>query len=156
MKALTPNPLSSSQGAHAGRGGTVLWIFFLAALILTFGLKAAQLGWFDSRPPLALDGEPGLLFFNKARGCECELLVYNNANAQMETWNASNRLIRIDIERRPDLARHYEVIRAPTLVLLNAEGQVVWRQDEGLSDESPLDLNQAERQIEAMTDGNLP
>ena len=32
----------------------------------------------------------------------------------------------------------------------NSDGQVVWIQDEGLSDESPLDLNQAERQVEAL------
>lgn len=36
-------------------------------------------------------------------------------------------------------------------VLVNAEGQVVWRQDEGLSDESPLDLDQTEGQVEALT-----
>jgi hypothetical protein len=29
--------------------------------------------------------------------------------------------------RHPDLARQYDVIRAPALVLLDAEGQVVWR-----------------------------
>lgn len=28
---------------------------------------------------------------------------------------------------------------------------IKWKQDEGLSDELPLDLNQAERQVEAMT-----
>jgi hypothetical protein len=79
------------------------------------------------------------------------MLVYNNADAQMEVWNARLRVIRIDLEFRPDLAQQFDVIRAPTLILLNAEGQVVWRQDEGLSDESPLDLNRAERQIEALT-----
>jgi hypothetical protein len=129
----------------------VFWTIFLAALILTFGLKAVQLGWFAPRPPLDLDGELVLLFFNKSRGCECEMLVYNNANAQMDVWNSPVRVIRIDMERRPDLARDYNIIRAPSLVLVNAEGQVVWRQDEGLSDVSPLDLNQAERRIEALT-----
>jgi hypothetical protein len=127
------------------------WIFFLASLTLTLGLKAVQLGWFNPRPPLDLDGIPALLFFNKSRGCECELLVYNNANAQMEEWIAPLRVIHIDMDRRPDLARDYNIIRAPSLILLNVDGQVVWKQDEGLSDESPLDLNQAERQIEAMT-----
>jgi len=33
----------------------------------------------------------------------------------------------------------------------DAEDQVVWRQEEGLSDESPLDLNQVDRQVEALT-----
>lgn len=145
MKSLTPSP------SPARRGGRTLWIFFLASLTLTLGLKAVQLGWFAPRPPLDLDGKPVLLFFNKARGCECELLVYNNANAQMDDWTAPLRVIRIDMDRRPNLARDFNIIRAPTLVLLNVDGQVVWKQDEGLSDESPLDLNQAERQIEAVT-----
>jgi hypothetical protein len=128
-----------------------IWILFLIALILTLGLKAAQLGWFNPRPPLELDGKPALLFFNKSRGCECELSVYNNANAQMDGWNARVQVIRIDVDHRPDLAQQYEVIRAPALVLLNAKGQATWKQDEGLSDESPLDLKQAESQVEAMT-----
>ena len=92
-----------------------------------------------------------MLFFNKARGCECELLVYNNARAQMDVWQAPVRIIHIDSDRRPDLARLYKVLRAPILILLDAEGQTVWKQVESLSDEAPLDLNQAERQIEALT-----
>jgi hypothetical protein len=122
----------------------VLWGFFFAALILTLGLKAVQLGWFTSHPPLDLHGEPALLFFNKARGCECELRVYNNATAQMDAWNAPLRLIRIDMDRRPDLVQQYDVIRAPALVLLNAESEVIWRQDESLNDVAPLDLEQVE------------
>ena len=118
---------------------------------LTLGVKAAQQGWFAPRPPLELDGKPALLFFNKARGCECELLVYNNARAQMDVWQAPVRIIHIDSDRRPDLARQYKVLRAPTLILLDAEGQTVWTQVESLSDETPLDLNQAERQIETLT-----
>jgi len=128
-----------------------LWIVFFAVLILTLGLKAVQLGWFTPHPPLELDGEPALLFFNKSRGCECEMFVYNNAETQMNSWDASVQVIRIDLDQRPKLAQQYEVIRAPALVLLNAEGQVVWRQDEGLSDESPLDLDQAEAWFEALT-----
>lgn len=129
----------------------VIWISFLAMLALTLGMKAVQLGWFALRPPLELNGKPVLLFFNKARGCECELFVYNHANTQVDDWIAPLRVIHIDLDHRPDLARQYGVIRAPTLVLLDAEGQAVWMQDEGLSDESPLDLEQAERQIETLT-----
>jgi hypothetical protein len=143
MKTLTPDPSPS------GRGGAILWLFFLSVLALTVGLKAVQQGWFDPRPPLELDGEPALLFFNKSRGCECELFVYNNANAQINAWNAPVRVIHIDLERRPDLAQQYGVIRAPALILLDAEGQVIWEQDESLSDKAPLDLEQVEVQVEA-------
>lgn len=128
----------------------IIWILFFALLILTLGLKAVQLGWFTPRPPLNLDAKPALLFFNKSRGCECELLVYNNANSQMDLWKTSMRVIRIDMDHRPDLVRQYGVIRAPSLILVNAEGRVGWRQDEGLSDEMPLDLDHVEGQIEAL------
>jgi hypothetical protein len=127
-----------------------LWIIFFGILALTLGIKAAQLDWFTPHLPLELDGKPALLFFNKERGCECELFVYNNAETQMNSWNAPMRVIRIDLDQRPDLARQYDVSRAPSLVLLNAEGQVVWKQDEGLSDESPFDLKQVEVQIKTL------
>lgn len=130
-------------------------LLFFVTLALTLGLKAAQLGWFVPRSPLELDGEPALLFFNKARGCECELLVYDNANAQIDGWNAPVHVIYIDLDRRPDLAQKYGVIRAPALIFLDAAGQVVWRQDEGVSDEAPLDLEQVEVQVEALGDRDL-
>lgn len=88
-----------------------------------------------------------LLFFNKVRGCECELLVHNNAESQMCEWDVPVRVIRIDLDLRPDLARQYDVIRAPYLILLNAKDQIIWKQDESLSDVSPLDLDQAEREV---------
>jgi hypothetical protein len=68
----------------------------------------------------------------------------------MDGWDAPVQVIRIDLDRRPDLARQYQVIRAPTVILLDAAGQIVWRQDEGLSDEAPLDLIQAQSQVEAL------
>jgi hypothetical protein len=129
----------------------VFWIVFLATLALTLGAKAAQQGWFTPRLPLELDGKPAVLFFNKTHGCECERFVYNNAEAQIRSWDAAMQVICIDMDRRPDLARQYQVMRAPTLILIDAEGGTVWKQDEGISDESPLDLDEAERQIEKLT-----
>ena len=85
----------------------VFWILFLASLSLTLSLKAVQLGWFNPRPPLELDGKPALLFLNKTRGCECELFVYNNANAQMDDWIASLLVIHIDLDHRPDRPAGY-------------------------------------------------
>jgi len=45
------------------------------------------------------------------------------------------------------LAQQYGIARAPALDLLDTEGQVFWKQDVGLSDEAPLDLDAAETQI---------
>lgn len=154
MKALTPSPHPYTplpQGEGTGVRGRALWIFFLAALILTFGLKAATEGWFAARAPLPLNGQPALVFFTLSKGCECQMTVVRAAEAQLADWVPPLPLHRVDVDRRRDLAEQFHIVRAPALVLINAEGQVVWKQDEGLSDESPLDLNQAERQIEALT-----
>ena len=145
MKALTPD---SSPIRTSGR---VFWIFFLATLILTFGLKAVTEGWFATRAPLPLNGQPALIFFTLSKGCECQMTVVRAAEAQLAGWDSPLPLLRVDFDRRRDLAKGFGVARAPALVLVNAEGRVVWRQDKGLSDEAPLDLNQAEGQVEALT-----
>jgi hypothetical protein len=128
-----------------------IWLIFGLALVIVLGLKANQSGWFSPRPPLELDGQVSLLFFNKDRGCECELVVYHAAEAQVNAWSEHARsgvpIYTINLERRPDLASQYKVIRAPTLILLDVKGQVVWRQDTGISDEAPLDLKTAESHI---------
>jgi len=129
----------------------IIWILFLAAFFLTLGWKALTENWFAARDPLPLNGQPALLYFTLSKGCECQMTVVRAAESQLAEWESPLPILRVDFDRRPDLAQQYQVIRAPTLVLLNAEGQVVWMQDEGLSDESPLDLNQAESQIEALT-----
>lgn len=127
-----------------------LWLIFLSALILTFGLKSAAEGWFAAREPLPLNGQPALVFFTLSKGCDCQMTVIRAAEAQLDAWNAPLPLLRVDFDRRPDLATQFGVARAPSLVLVNAEGQAVWKQDEGLSDESPLDLEQAEIQVESV------
>lgn len=145
MTSLTPSP------SPIGRGGRALWILFLASLILTLSLKAVTEGWFAARAPLPLNGQPALVFFTLSKGCECQMTIIRAAEAQLADWVSPIPLHRVDFDRRHDLAEQFHVVRAPALVLINAEGQIVWKQDEGLSDESPLDLNQAERQIEALT-----
>lgn len=129
---------------------SVLWIFFLAALALTLGLKAAQLGWFATHEPLPLNGQPALIFFTLTQGCDCQMTVVHTAEAQLAGWESPLPLLRVDFNRRHDLAAQFGIVRAPALVLMDVEGQVVWKQDEGLSDESPLDLEQAESQIESL------
>jgi peptidoglycan/LPS O-acetylase OafA/YrhL len=131
-------------------------LLVLAALFLgPMVLKAVQEGWFAPSPPLELNSQPALVFFTLSRGCECQMTVVQSAEAQLAAWELPADLglnvIRVDINRRPDLARQYGVARASALVLLDSQGQVVWKQDVGLSDEAPLDLNQIERQLETLT-----
>jgi hypothetical protein len=42
------------------------------------------------------------------------------------------------------------VIRAPTLILLDSAGQILWRQDEVIADEFPFALKPLESQIEIL------
>ncbi len=150
MKALTPlslTPTPSPVGRGAGVRG---WILFLTALGLTLGWKVVTEGWFAARAPLPLNGQPALVFFTLSKGCECQMTVVEAAEVQLAKWDSLLPLLRVDFDRRPDLAEQFGVIRAPALVLVNAEGQAVWKQDEGLSDESPLDLEQVEVAIELL------
>jgi hypothetical protein len=124
-------------------------------VVLTLlAIKSFNDGWFEMKTPLALNDQPALVFFTLGRGCECQMAVIRGAEAQLATWPLLERgtipLLRVDFNRRPDLVKQYNVARSPALVLLDAQGQVVWKQDLGLSDEAPLDLLQAQNQIEEL------
>jgi hypothetical protein len=88
------------------------------------------------------------------RGCECQMLVVRNAEVQLAGWPVLHdngiAFFRVDFSRRPDLARQYGVQRPPALVLLDSAGAVAWKQDLGLSDEAPMDLNSARQQIDLL------
>ena len=80
--------------------------------------------------------------------------IIHNAEKQLAEWkvvvDTKIPLFTVDFSRRPDLANQYGVARSPALVLLNAAGEVIWKQDFGLSDETPLDLETANNQIESI------
>lgn len=139
---------SQPVGKHLRMAGLVLFCLVLSG----FGLiKAYYDGRFELRSPLPLEGKPTLVFFMLRRGCECQMSVVRAAEAQMAAWDAPDRagigVLRVDFSRRPDLAEQYSVERAPALVLLDEQGQVIWKQDLGLNDLAPLDLVEAEDRI---------
>jgi len=109
-------------------------------------LKAVQDGWFAPLPSLELHGQPALVMFTLDRGCECQMQVVRIAEAELAAWELPAAMglnvIHVDSNRRPDLARQHGVARAPALVLLDARGEVAWKQDVGLNEEAPLDLSQ--------------
>jgi len=129
---------------------------FVVLMLGVLGIKAADRGWFAIHPPLELNGQPALLFFTLSEGCDCQMQLVQNAEAQLAVWDLPADLglnvIRVDFTRRPDLGKQYGVVRAPALVLLGTAGQVTWKQDVGLSDTTPLDLEQAEVKVEALFD----
>jgi len=131
----------------------ILSLVFCAAFTI-IGYKAFRSGWFETRRPLELNGKPALLFFNVSRGCECQMVVSNNAYDQIASWSDQARqgisVINIDIERRPDIAEQYDIFRVPALLLLDSQGEVMWVQDYSINDDLPLDLNQFEVEIQSL------
>ena len=130
-------------------------LFLLGVVVMAvLAIKSFNDGWFEPQTPLALNGQPALVFFTLGRGCECQMVVMRSAEAQMAAWpvmiDGVMPVLRVDFSRRPDLANQYDVARAPALVLLDSLGQVVWKQDVGLSDDAPLDLVQAQNQVETL------
>lgn len=133
----------------------VLALILLGVVVMAMlAIKSFNDGWFEPKIPLELNDQPALVFLMLRRGCECQMSVVRAAEAQLATWQVAQKeaipILWVDFSRRPDLARQYGVARAPALVLLNAAGEVVWKQDVGLSDDSPLDLVLAQSQVEML------
>jgi hypothetical protein len=132
----------------------VALISFIAIVVAVLVIKEFNDNFFESPIPLELNGQPALIFFTLSEGCTCQMKVVQAAEAQLAGWSVAPpgkiSLIRVDFDRRPDLDRQYGVARAPALVLLDSQGRVAWKQDVGLSDETPLDLDQAQKKIETL------
>jgi hypothetical protein len=131
-----------------------LLMLFGVLVLAVLAIKSFNDGWFEPKIPLELNGQPALVFFTLGRGCDCQMTVIRNAEAQLPSWSVildgQISIFRVDFSRRPDLVKQYNVARAPALVLLDAAGEVAWKQDLGLSDEAPLDLLQAKIQVEEL------
>jgi hypothetical protein len=132
---------------------------FAVVLAVVLLAKFFYSGWLDPRTSLELDGQPAVVFFTLSRGCECQMVVVEAAEAQLANWDApvetGLEVIKLDFDRRSNLAHRFRVVRAPALVLVDEAGEVVWKQDVGLSDEAPLDLASAEANIRQLSDGGI-
>lgn len=132
-------------------------ILVMTAVIGILIFKATTEGWFMPREPLDLSNEPTLLFFNRSKGCECALVVYQAADRQIKSWPeeaySGIKIIRIDLDRRPDLGKQFHIIRAPALVLVDSNGQALFNQTESVSDTSPINLFEFEQAIKEFQNG---
>ena len=146
----------SCGSLEMSRAGRLLTFSLLGVALLTImAAKVIGEGWLHPQPTLPSVSGPTLLFFNGSRGCECELLVYENADRQFTAWreklNGDLPVVQVSIHPPGELKKQYKVVRAPTLLLLDRDGQVVWRQDNVISDQKPLDLETFEEQIALIT-----
>lgn len=133
----------------------IVLVILLSAGIMMY--KAFDNGWLMSREPLDLSNAPVLLFFNRHKGCECEMVVYKAAENQIIEWYEEERhgisIIRIDLDRRPDLGKQFDIIRAPALFLVDTDGNVLMGQKESISDTAPLDLDAFTAAIDKVKNG---
>ncbi len=140
------------------RSSKVLFIFFVFGVLIVLFLKGMNAGWFSTQELLVLDGEPVLLFFNRYKGCECELVVYEAAEHQIENWAEENRggieVMIFNLDRRADVKKQFGIVRAPTLILVNGAGDIILKQDEGVSDTEPLNLSLFEEKIMEVLNGS--
>lgn len=140
------------------RSSTIILGIFILGLLLVIGLKAVEEGWFSPIEPLELNGKPALVLFNRYKGCECELVVYEAAEHQIENWSEIDRngipVYVFNLDRRSDLKKQYQIIRAPTLILVDGSGDIIIKQDEGISDFEPLDLPLFEEKIKEVLNGS--
>ena len=141
-----------------------VWLSFIGTVLLVLGLKAHQLGWLQPKAPLGLNDHPAVLVFIQYRYvCECEAFVNGNARSQVANWPLEARgdlpLHLIDIEQRTDLTKRFEVIRTPSMLLLDEDGEILWRQDgvtESTSNDLPLDLDDIEARIAGLVEIEKP
>ena len=131
---------------------------FLLLLLSILAYKAIQEGWLSKRSALELNNQPTLLFFNRQKGCECALIVYEFADRQIKNWSEEARygvpVISIDLDQRSDLGKQFKITRAPTLLLLDQNEKVVAIQQDVVSDLEPLNLAFFEDQIQELLHGN--
>jgi hypothetical protein len=92
-----------------------------------------------------------ILFFNVEDPCECMVELTQRAETQIANWPVERHgglaVLHLAIGERRDLEANYKVFRAPCLVLVGADGKVLWRQDYPLIEGGPFKLEELEAAI---------
>lgn len=131
-----------------------VWFWLAGAIVLLMGVKVGRPFLLPAAPPIELNNQPALIFFNNDEGCECVIPLYQKADAVIAAWPPEQRaqipVHRVVLDERPDLQRQYDVERAPMLLLLDTDGQVVWREWGVASNPNVFDLAEVETQISLM------
>ncbi len=129
-----------------------LGVMGLTLVILGIKYLPAFLSLVDQQA--SMHDQPVILFFNVDEPCECMMELAENAEQQMAGWSPERRsnlqIVHLWMDERKDLEAKYNVFRAPCLVLVDAQGQVTWRQDYPLIDGGPFKLEELEAAIAEM------
>ena len=128
-----------------------IWLGFFGLILIVLGIKNLPVFLAAATQQYTLENTPVILFFNVDEPCECMVELTQRAEAQIANWPVESRsgitVMRIAMDQRRDLEAKYDVFRAPCLLLVNASGEVVWRQDYPLIEGGPFNLNEFETAI---------
>jgi hypothetical protein len=131
-------------------------LIFILGVVGVLGVKSMQEDWFAPREPLEITQDPTLLLFNRSKGCECVLVVYQAADLQISEWRQNYpdlEIVHIDLDNRADLGRQFNMLRVPALILVDENGQTIYQQIESISDTAPFDLVTLEQEIKEYQNG---
>lgn len=96
-----------------------------------------------------------ILFFNDGDPCECMQELVQQADDQIERWTTTSDpglpVVHIAMQQRTDLEAKYKIFRAPSLVLVDEQDQVIWRQDYPLMEGEPFKLQDLENAIRKLS-----
>jgi len=124
------------------------------ALIILSGKLAFDL-YSSTQVEFDLNDKPALLFITDDKPCDCAKKTTAEADYQIKNWSAPNllavQLIQIYIGDHRELEAKYDVFRSPALILLDAQGKVVYRQDYPIIGGKPFDLQEFEIKMRELT-----
>ncbi len=145
------NPNGNTTNSRK-KNHVVFSVFGLALVLL--GIKLAYELYYSSQATIDLNGKPALLFVTDDHPCECAKKLLAEADFQIEHWIEPDRMqveiIPVYIGDQRGLEAKYQIIRAPALILLDAQGQVIHRQDYPLIGGKPFDLPEFESEMERL------
>lgn len=127
---------------------------FLGLVLIVLGVKYLPVLLAAAAQQQDMGSKPFILFFNVEDPCECMVELTQRAETQIANWPVERRtgvgLLHLAIDERRDLEAKYKVFRAPCLVLVGANGNVLWRQDYPLVEGGPFKLEELEAAIAEM------
>jgi hypothetical protein len=129
-------------------------IGMIGLILIVLGIKYMPLFLVAAEQQSEIGDRPVVLFFNVDEPCECMVELTQQAELQMANWMAEKHsaisVLRIPMDQRKDLEAKYKVFRAPCLILVDAQDQVIWRQDYPLIEGGPFKLEELEAAIEGI------
>ena len=131
-----------------------LGLGLIGLILIVLGIKYMPFLLAFAGQQSSMNDKPVILFFSVDKPCECMVELTQRAEQQIANWPVERQggipVMRITMEQRKDLEMKYGVFRAPCLVLLDAQDQIVWRQDYPMIEGGPFKLEELEAAIAAL------